>query len=152
MPTLTDTRLMPLATAAAVYEANGADTDFMRQWIGTGTTLRQVEWMRDYRAAAESVMEEGFAALSVARSLAAILAAATERVGETGFPRLARVAVDALTAIHADLTAPDYDPHEGPHLVLLLALEDTCEGYGVIIPAERTTCATHRAHAAECCA
>ncbi|QDN54059.1 hypothetical protein [Streptomyces sp. S1D4-20] len=151
MPALADTRLMPLATAAAVYEANGADADFMGQWTGT-TALAQLEWMRDYRAATESVMDEGFAVLCIARSLAATLAAATQRISETQFPRLARVALDALTAIHADLTAPDCDPHEGPHLVLLLALEDTCEGYGVITPAERTTCATHRAPAAECCA
>ncbi|MFJ8785926.1 hypothetical protein [Streptomyces sp. NPDC102476] len=86
------------------------------------------------------------------RSLAATLAAARERRNALQPPKLARVALESLAAIHADLTAPDYDPREGTYLVLLLALEDTCQRYGVIIPTERTTCATHRAHAADCCA
>ncbi|MEU7228991.1 hypothetical protein [Streptomyces chrestomyceticus] len=58
MRTLADTRLMPLATAAAIYEANGADADFMHEWITTDATLPRVEWLRDYRTAAESVMDD----------------------------------------------------------------------------------------------
>lgn len=71
MRTLADTRLIPLATAAAVYEANGADADFMREWMTTNATLPRLEWMRDYRAAAESVMNDDFTALRVAEALAA---------------------------------------------------------------------------------
>ncbi|MFF5019436.1 hypothetical protein [Streptomyces sp. NPDC001165] len=103
------------------------------------------------RPAAEPRRDE-IAALRVARSLAATLAAARERLSDIQPPKLARAALESLTAIHADLTAPEYDPREGTHLVLLLAFEDACQRYGVITAAERTTCATHRAHAADCCA
>lgn len=99
-----------------------------------------------------AAVDESGAVACVARSLAATLAAAARRVGDTRPPRLAHVALDSLADIHAGLTAPDYDRHEGMHMVLLLAFEDTCERYGVITPAERTTCATHRGHAAGCCA
>ncbi|QDN54062.1 hypothetical protein [Streptomyces sp. S1D4-20] len=137
MPTPDDTPAIQLPAAA--YEGASADV-----------TLAQPEREREHRATAEPAMESS-AALRVARSLAATLAAARERVSDIQPPKLARAALESLTAIHADLTAPDYDPREGTHLVLLLAFEDTCEQYGVITPAERTTCATHRAHAADCC-
>lgn len=114
-------------------------------------TLPQPERGSEQRAAAEPTTGDSAAAPRVARLLAATLAAAKERVGDTT-PKLARLALESLTAIHADLTAPNYDPREGTHLVLLLAFEDACQQYGVITPAERTTCTTHRTLAADCCA
>lgn len=56
-----DTRTVSLETAAAGYEANGADTDFMGVWLSDSrATLDSVEWMRDYRASAERVFESTF--------------------------------------------------------------------------------------------
>ncbi|MGW1275563.1 hypothetical protein ACWD4V_01210 [Streptomyces tsukubensis] len=66
MRVLADTRSLPADTAAAVYEANGADTDFMREWLTTGSTYVQTAWLRDYRDSAEEVMERAFAALTSA--------------------------------------------------------------------------------------
>ncbi|MET9778605.1 hypothetical protein ABZ023_30875 [Streptomyces sp. NPDC006367] len=124
-----------------VYEATRADA-----------ALSQPEGVQKPRTAAESAMDECSAALRVARSLAVTLAAA-ERLGATQPPqKTPRVALEFLTAIHADLTAPDYDPRQGTHPVLLLTFEDICQQYGVITPGERTTCATHRTPAAGCCA
>jgi hypothetical protein len=65
-PTLADTRHVPTTTAAAVYEANGANSDFMRAWIAEGGTYAGTEWLRSYRAAAESVMDAEFSALAAA--------------------------------------------------------------------------------------
>jgi hypothetical protein len=142
MPAPDETPAIAHATTPAAYEATSADA-----------ALPQPEGVLTQRAAAaELTTDESRAVLRVARSLAATLAAAAERVGVTQPPKLARVALESLTAIHADLTAPDYDPRQGTLLVLLLAFEDTCQMYGVITPAERTTCARHRTHAADCCA
>ncbi|MBE9500751.1 hypothetical protein IHE61_31100 [Streptomyces sp. GKU 257-1] len=59
--------------AAATYEANAANSDFMRAWLEDfaqphcspvrRTTLAQVEWLRDYRDTAERVMDAERAAL-----------------------------------------------------------------------------------------
>ncbi len=63
MVTLADTRTLPIETAAAIYEANGAAADFMRAFIREGNPLSAVEWIRDYRDAAETIMDRCFAAL-----------------------------------------------------------------------------------------
>jgi len=53
-----DTATVSLETAASGYEANGADTDFMTEWLGNPrSTLEDADWMRDYRASAERVFE-----------------------------------------------------------------------------------------------
>jgi hypothetical protein len=64
MRVLADTRSLPAETAAAVYEANGANDDFMREWLTTGSTYAATAWMRNYRDSAEEVMERGFSALT----------------------------------------------------------------------------------------
>jgi hypothetical protein len=53
-----DHRSVPLELAAAGYEANGADTDFMTAWLPSRLPLKAMEWMRNYRAAAENVFND----------------------------------------------------------------------------------------------
>ncbi|MER5482591.1 hypothetical protein ABT024_05155 [Streptomyces sp. NPDC002812] len=65
---LADTRTIPLAMAAAMYEANAADTDFMAAWLSRNFTYEEALPRRDYRAAAETVMDSEFAAYHAARS------------------------------------------------------------------------------------
>ncbi|MGW0757095.1 hypothetical protein ACWD1Y_11505 [Streptomyces sp. NPDC002814] len=150
---LADTRHMPLETAAAVYEANAADADYMRStFMGNWLPLNATNPTWAYRAAAERVMSTGFEALRVAESLGEALAAATDRVRSVQLPGIPRAALDSLTGIYMALMDPAYSLDEPAPLHLITALEDTCEQYGVIAAEERSTCHTHGKRAADCCA
>jgi hypothetical protein len=151
MSPLADTRCMPLETAAAVYEANGADRDFMAAWMTTGGTRWAARPLEDYRTAAETLSEAGFALLFTAYGLEQVLTAATDRVRRTVLPGIPRAALDALTGIYMALMAPDWELSEPAPLHLIHALEDTCEAHGVITGRDRVTC-VHARRAADCCA
>ncbi|MEU6618566.1 hypothetical protein [Streptomyces parvus] len=148
---LADASRMPLEIAAAVYEADGANVDFLEDFLQGGRTLHQCDWLRDYREAAEAVMNSGFAVLRTAEALEATLSTATARVRRADLSGIPRVALDSLTAIHADLTDPERAVLEPAPLHLVHALEDVCEDHSVITPDERATCVHHRL-AVDCCA
>lgn len=152
MHTLADTRRMPLATAAAVYEANGADRDFIGEWLTRTGNRQSASYLEDYRAAAETIVANGFAALDVTEALERTLTAATDRVRRSTLPGIPRAALDSLAGIYTALTAPEYSLSEPVPVHLIRAMEDACESYGVITGDERTTCAVHDRRAADCCA
>ncbi|MFB8025928.1 MULTISPECIES: hypothetical protein [unclassified Streptomyces] len=153
MPVLADTRRMPLETAAAVYEADGANDDFMRATFrgDCPLPLDMTNWSLAYREAAESLVTAGFTALDTAELLEQTLTAATDRVRHTNLPGIPRAALDSLAAIYMALAAPDWNLMEHVPMRLIHTLEDTCESYGVISAEERTTC-HHGRSVAVCCA
>ncbi|MGW0562857.1 hypothetical protein ACWDZ4_20115 [Streptomyces sp. NPDC003016] len=150
MRLLADTRHMPLETAAAVYEADGADHDFMRATsTGAGLPLDRTNPTYAYRDAAETLMQTGFTALNTAEDLKQTLTAATDRVRRTALSTIPQAALDFLAAIYVALTASNWSLAEPVPLHLIHALEDTCELYGVITGDDRTTC-VHARRAADC--
>ncbi|MFD7764124.1 hypothetical protein [Streptomyces microflavus] len=151
MRALANTSRMPLEIAAAVYEANAADNDFMAHFIGKSQSLQQSSWLRDYRAAAETVMLSGFAVLRTADALEAMLTITDSRVRRTAIPVALRDAMDSLTSIHRELTDPERSALDPAPLALIHALEETCQDYAVIAGPDRATC-RHARLAVDCCA
>ncbi|MFH0245932.1 hypothetical protein ACGRHY_26755 [Streptomyces sp. HK10] len=145
---LADTLTMPPAVAAAVYEADGADTDFMTQWT-PGRSLADCEWMRTYRTTAETVMERGLATIALAQSLDRMLTAATARANHHT-STITRRALAALTDVRDALTSPDHDPMGPLPTGLISALEDQCMQQGLITLQERATCPEHLRPVDEC--
>jgi hypothetical protein len=146
MRPLADTRTVPLATTAALYEAHAARREYDALFFRSGSTPQEnglALSLRDYRDTAESaVVHYGYPLWAAVEGLSFALASAQRRV-TASLPKLPRIALESLKEIHAALAGPDQDVTDRAPLQLIWAFENVCQTYGLLSPRTRTTCPLH---------